>query len=79
MFTPPDRFEPGNVQFACSKEVNMDSTYECAQSTAKYQLFNFETEYMTLQFDIAKHHCREDYDAVNDKHFYNLMIELFTS
>ena len=36
MFTPPDRFEPGNVQFACSKEVNMDSTYECAQSTAKY-------------------------------------------
>ena len=26
---------------------------------------------MTLQFDIAKHHCREDYDAVNDKHFYN--------
>ena len=63
MFTPPDRFEPRNVQFACSKEVNMDSTYECAQSTAKYQLFNFETEHMTLQFEVAKHHCREDLQA----------------
>ena len=33
LFTPCERFEPRNVQLACSKEVNL---YEFAQSTAKY-------------------------------------------
>ena len=33
LFTPCERFEPRNVQLACSKEVNL---YQFAQSTAKY-------------------------------------------
>ena len=33
LFTPCERFEPRNVQLACSKEVNL---FEFAQSTAKY-------------------------------------------
>ena len=60
LFTPCERFEPRNVQLACSKEVNL---YEFAQSTAKYQIFNFETENTTPEFDIAKHHCRDDLQA----------------